>query len=287
MTKRAVCVGINNYSARGYNTLNASLKDAAGWAKVLVDAFGYDASNITSLTDGAATRQAVLSAVTTMLNQSAAGDVACFYFSGHGSRSQSADASTWYEGICCADVNGDITNQTFDSLAGALSPSTVNFTLVLDSCHSGGVFDANVANAKTPTMSSDQIQAFINSCTSIVPHVLTTDVSKFANNVQITKGDSGSPDMTSDDALNFSDSATATLFAACGYKETALDGTTNSAFTQAMLDTINQCPFTIGHNDFLTQVRSAVKTYSSQTPQLRGRPVRLQENFLAGWNYSI
>jgi hypothetical protein len=44
----------------------------------------------------------------------------------------------------------------------------------------------------------------------------------------------------------------------------------------------------ISHPDLLTQVCQTITKYTSkQIPQLRGRPVRLQESFLEGWNYSI
>jgi len=52
---------------------------------------------------------------------------------------------------------------------------------------------------------------------------------------------------------------------------------------------VNSCNFEISHNDFLSQVQQKVTGFAggAQTPQLRGRPVRLEENFLVGWNYSI
>jgi hypothetical protein len=287
MTKRAVCAGINDYSARNYNNLGSARQDAEAWSSTLVNAFGFDQSNVVLLTDGRATRNAVMSATTTMLNQCQAGDVACLFFAGHGGRSQSSNASTWFEYICCYDSGGDIDNSTFDSLAASLSPSTVNFTLVLDSCHSGGVFDANPAG-RTPVWTSDQIQTFINSCSSIIPHVLLTQLSEMAGNVQVIKNADGTVDLTTNESLNYSDKATATLFAACGYKELAGDGTSHGCFTQALLDIINSSGFTITHPDFLAKAREAIKKYSTtQTPQLRGRPVRLEENFLAEWNYSV
>jgi hypothetical protein len=49
-----------------------------------------------------------------------------------------------------------------------------------------------------------------------------------------------------------------------------------------------QCNYHAAHADLLDKVRDAIKSYNnSQIPQLRGRPVRLQENFLQGVTYSI
>lgn len=64
-------------------------------------------------------------------------------------------------------------------------------------------------------------------------------------------------------------------------------------FTKAVLDTVNQSNFQISHPNLLAALRQKVSGFVStygtgpQTPQLRGRPVRLSENFLMGWNYSI
>src|SRR5215472_14893005 len=68
MTKRAVCVGINDYSARSdCVTLPDARPDGEAWAQLLVDGFVFDADKVTLITDKNASRQAVLSALSTML----------------------------------------------------------------------------------------------------------------------------------------------------------------------------------------------------------------------------
>ena len=289
MTKRAVCVGINDYSARSdCVTLPDARPDGEAWAQLLVDAFTFDADKVTLITDKNASRQAVLSALSTMLRQSAAGDVACFFFAGHGGRNRLADG-TYFETICCADASGDISDREIDEFAGALSPDFVNFTLVLDSCHSGGVFDPpGDAIIRGQAWSADQAAAFAQSCRLIVPHVCLSDPSALQDNVSVTRNQDGSLQMTVDENLNFSDSAKATLLAACRYDQNSSGTGSHGCFTQALIDTINQCGMQISHPDLLTQVRQSITKYTSkQIPQLRGRPVRLQESFLEGWNYSI
>jgi len=289
MTKRAVCVGINDYSARNdCVTLPDARPDGEAWAQLLVDAFTFDADKVTLITDKNASRQAVLSALSTMLRQSAAGDVACFFFAGHGGRNRLADG-TYFETICCADAGGDISDREIDEFAGALSPDFVNFTLVLDSCHSGGVFDPpGDAIIRGQAWSADQAAAFAQSCRLIVPHVCLSDPSALQDNVSVTRDQDGSLQMSVDENLNFSDSAKATLLAACRYDQNSSGTGSHGCFTQALIDTINQCGMQISHPDLLTQVRQSITKYTSkQIPQLRGRPVRLQESFLEGWNYSI
>ncbi len=290
MVKRAVCVGINDYSGRtDCQTLPDARPDGEAWAQTLPDAFGFDAANVTLLTDGSATRSAVLGALTAMLNQSDAGDVACFFFAGHGGRGVAADGTTYYESICCADAGGDITDVEINQLANALQPSYVNFTLVLDSCHSGGVFDAPPAATRTQLWTADQASTFVQCCQGIVPHVLLTDISTMVNNISnIVQNADGTLRMDINEGLNFSDAAKATLFAACRYDQNSGGTGTHGCFTQALLDTVNSSNFQVNHNDLLSRVRQAIGPYSStQIPQLRGRPVRLEENFLDGWNYSI
>jgi Caspase domain len=118
MTKRAVCGVINDYSARSdCVTLPDARPDGEAWAQLLVDAFAFDADKVTLITDKNASRQAVLSALQTMLLQSGAGDVACFFFAGHGGRSRLADG-TYFETICCADAGGDISDREIDEFDG-------------------------------------------------------------------------------------------------------------------------------------------------------------------------
>jgi hypothetical protein len=75
-------------------------------------------------------------------------------------------------------AGGDITDREIDEFAGALSPDFVNFTLVLDSCHSGGVFDPpGETTIRTQAWSADQATAFAQSCRLIVPHVCLADPS--------------------------------------------------------------------------------------------------------------
>jgi hypothetical protein len=289
MTKRAICVGINDYSARNdCATLPDARPDGEAWAQLLPDAFGFETQNITLITDQQASRQRVLSALTTMLRQSGPGDVASLFFAGHGCRTRLADG-TYYETICCADPGGDISDREVGALAAALSPSFVNFTLVLDSCHSGGLFDPpGDTVVRAQTWSAEAAAAFEQSCRMIVPHICITDASAMQDNVSVTRNDDGSLHMTVSEDLNFSDSAKATLLAACRYDQNSSGTGTHGCFTQALLDTINQSGMKISHPDLLTQVRQAITKYtSSQLPQSRGRPIRLEESFLEGWNYSV
>ncbi len=290
MVKRALCVGINDYSLRPrFNSLPDARQDGEAWAALLPDAFGFDAANITLLTDQNATRQRVMDALTTMLNQSDAGDVVCYFHAGHGGRSSDGSGG-YYETICCADDGGDIRDSEIDALAAALRPSYVNFTIVLDSCHSGGVFDPPDPSLpmRSVAWSDEEKAAIAASCTGIYPHICLTDSSVLQSNVSVSSDENGALRMTIDENLNFSDGAKATLLAACRYDQLSAGNGSHGKFTQALMDVINASSFQATHPELLDKVRQAIAlTTSTQTPQLRGRPVRLDENFLDGWNYSI
>ena len=97
---------------------------------------------------------------------------------------------------------------------------------------------------------------------------------------------SGLCTMTVDKSKDTVDQAKATLFSACDYSEESAESSSigHGYFTKAIIDTVNACNFEMSHPDFLAAVATKI---ADQTPQLRGRPVRMQENFLTGWNYSI
>lgn len=301
MTKRALVTGVNDYSNwnGGVNvngvTLSAPnlsycIADAEAFAQLLTDGFSF--SEVQLLKDSQATSSAILDGIKSMLASSVAGDVACFYFSGHGGRIAETPASPstrYYESIIPYDTTM-VSSMDVASIASSLEPSVVNLTLVLDSCHSGGLFLS--PDSRGATWDSAAAQAFEAACTAIVPWIGLLEFAALDGNVSGLKLDeSGLCKMTINTSLDTPENAKATLFSACDYQELSREGASvgHGFFTQAIIDVVNTCNFSVAHTEFLDQVRQKVSGYvaSGQTPQLRGRPVRLEENFLAGWNYSI
>jgi hypothetical protein len=142
------------------------------------------------------------------------------------------------------------------------------------------------------TWSKEDAQAFQVACESIVPLICLLDPSLCDGNVSgLTLQDSGVCTMLADASKDNLDAAKATLLSACDYGELSSESSSigHGYFTQAILDVVNACSFKISHPDLLTEVRQKLTGYSAsgQTPQLRGRPIRLEEDFLAGWNYSV
>ncbi|GJN14823.1 hypothetical protein PR202_gb01688 [Eleusine coracana subsp. coracana] len=146
--KRAVLVGIN------YTGTKAELKgchnDVARMRRCLVDRFGFDESGIRVLidADGTAPRAMPTGAnirreLARLVGDARPGDMLFFHYSGHGTRlpaETGQDDDTGYdECIVPCDMNL-ITDQDFTELVRKV-PSGCLFTIVSDSCHSGGLLD--------------------------------------------------------------------------------------------------------------------------------------------------
>lgn len=151
--KLALLVGINAYPKNAlFPPLNGCVTDVELQYHLLVHRFGFKPSNIIKLTDQQATRDAILTAFEEhIIKQAKPGDVAVFHFSGHGSRVIDPD-NDFPDGLNGTLVPidsplppgfpreggpvDDITGHTLFLLGKAVP--TENFTMVLDSCHSGG-----------------------------------------------------------------------------------------------------------------------------------------------------
>ena len=301
MAKRALVAGINDYSnwnngvTVGGLTLSAPNlsfcnADADSFAQLLKDGFSFD--DVTLLKDSQATSSAILSGIKKMLAASSVGDVMCFYYSGHGGRipETPGNSSTRYHETIIPYDTTMISSMDVASIADSLEPSTVNFTLVLDSCHSGGMFLS--PDARGYTCDQAAAAAFQAACSAIVPWICLLEAAVLDGNVSdLVLQNSGLCSMSVDTSKDTLDNAKATLLSACDYAELSRESSSvgHGYFTQAIMDVVNSCNFEISHNDFLSQVQQKVTGFAggAQTPQLRGRPVRLEENFLVGWNYSI
>ncbi|XP_066366903.1 metacaspase-5-like [Miscanthus floridulus] len=143
--KRAVLVGIN------YPGTKAELKgchnDVARMRRCLVDRFGFDESGIRVLIDDGSAPQPtganIRRELARLVGDARPGDLLFFHYSGHGTRlpaETGQDDDTGYdECIVPCDMNL-ITDQDFTELVQKV-PSGCLFTIVSDSCHSGGLLD--------------------------------------------------------------------------------------------------------------------------------------------------
>jgi hypothetical protein len=140
MTKRAVCVGINDYPFEDKD-LDGCVNDAKAWRELLVEQFDFPASDVALLTDQEATRQAMYDGLKGLIEGASDGDVLVFTNSSHGSYipDTSGDEESYDEVLCPYDSNESLL--TDDDVRGLLDalPAGVSMTVITDSCYSGSV----------------------------------------------------------------------------------------------------------------------------------------------------
>eukprot|EP01018_Ginkgo_biloba_P039150 Gb_08841 [translate_table: standard] len=146
--KYAVLVGCNYPNTE--NELQGCVNDASGMHTTLIHRFGFARENINLLVDTDAahpqpTAQNIRQALVKMIEQAKPGDVLFFHYSGHGAlipkeNNGIANNEDGYEEcIVPCDINL-ITDEDFRSIVNKV-PLGATFTMVSDSCHSGGLID--------------------------------------------------------------------------------------------------------------------------------------------------
>jgi hypothetical protein len=155
MSKKALCVGINDYPYDG-SDLNGCVNDAQAWADLLTSHYDFKQSDVKLLIDAQATKAAILEGLQALLAGAKAGDVLVFTNSSHGTyvADTSGDEPKYDEALCpydCADnlLVDDELRELFKNL-----PEGVHLTVISDSCFSGTVTRAAISEVipglKTP-----------------------------------------------------------------------------------------------------------------------------------------
>jgi metacaspase-1 len=133
-TKKALCVGINDYPGSG-NDLRGCVNDANAWAELLKNHFNFPSANVKMLLDGQATKQNILNGLQDLIAGAESGDVLVFTNSSHGTYLADSNGDEFYdEAVCAVDVNipDDELRRVFNQV-----PTGVKLTVILDNCHSG------------------------------------------------------------------------------------------------------------------------------------------------------
>ena len=140
MAKRALLVGINRYKIPGAD-LRGCLNDVKNMKSVLTRYYGFADKDIRSLTNFQATKKAMQSEITKLIGKARAGDVLLLHYSRHGANvpDRNGDEADGRDEILCpTDLDwmdpllDDWLRAEFDRL-----PAGVNFTVIMDCCHSG------------------------------------------------------------------------------------------------------------------------------------------------------
>jgi len=154
MTKKALCVGINDYPIDGAD-LKGCVNDAHAWASLLADHFDFATGDVEVVLDDAATKANVLAGLKRLLAGADRGDVLVFTNSSHGSQipDVSGDEPTYDEVLCPYDVrDATIADDELRELFEGLGHG-VRLSVISDSCHSGTVTRAALVDS-IPGLSS-------------------------------------------------------------------------------------------------------------------------------------
>jgi len=141
----ALLVGVNHYKSKRISNLNGCENDVDLWVDYLKGQF-QDDIQITSLKSQEATRENIVEGFQSHLNQAKDGELAFFYFSGHGCREPSPQ-EFWkfqtdreHENIVCYDsLEGaeDIADKELQFLIWNIAQQGAEVVIIFDSCHSG------------------------------------------------------------------------------------------------------------------------------------------------------
>ncbi|WP_265942873.1 caspase family protein [Dechloromonas sp. A34] len=139
MSKKALCIGINNYPGT-HMDLQGCVNDAQDWATALA-ARGYAT---TSLLDSQATKAAMVAAMSDVIGAAVKGDTVVITFSGHGTYQPDTDgdeADGLDEALCPYDIQLQHAALTDDEIHDIFlsRKAGVRLLLISDSCHSGTV----------------------------------------------------------------------------------------------------------------------------------------------------
>jgi hypothetical protein len=155
MSKKALCVGINDYPGDG-SDLNGCVNDAKAWASLLVDHYDFPKANVKLLLDSQATKAKVVAGIKSLLAKVKSGDVLVFTNSSHGTyvADTGGDEPSYDEALCPYDCDENlIVDDDLREIFAGL-PTGVSLTVISDSCHSGTVTRAalteNLPGIRTP-----------------------------------------------------------------------------------------------------------------------------------------
>lgn len=141
MSKKALCVGINDYPYDG-SDLNGCVNDATAWADLLTAHYDFPSTDVKLLLDAQATKANVIEGLKTLLVGAKSGDVLVYTNSSHGTyvADTSGDEPKYDEAICPYDCSDNlIVDDELRELFASSLPKGVGLTIISDSCFSGTV----------------------------------------------------------------------------------------------------------------------------------------------------
>ena len=155
--KHALIIGINNYkpanaiistskAARNWRNLDGCVNDANAIKDMVMSKYAFAASDIKTLINEEANREAIITQLKNLVQTAQKGDVVFIFYAGHGSQvknSLSAEldkkdetivpVDAWKEGVA------DIRDKELSAFFNQLLDKGVLLTVIFDSCNSGSI----------------------------------------------------------------------------------------------------------------------------------------------------
>jgi uncharacterized caspase-like protein len=269
MAKRALCVGINQFSHLPMASwLNGCVNDATDMAAMLRKR-GFAPRAITVLTDAQATKANVMGALTKLVETAKEGDHIVFSFSSHGTQVPDTDGDAGRpepdgadEAFACHDIaqKGDqwdtdtvIVDDELRVLFGKL-PKGVLMEAFLDTCHSGdGLRAEDLLSGRRPRFVPPPTLKGLRAIQATATKSSTTELVK-----AIPAG--GRP----------------VLYAGCRSDQTSadatFDGRSSGAFTYFLLQALAANPDATRAEIHKALTKSLTAASFSQRPTLEGPP---------------
>jgi hypothetical protein len=256
--KRALCVGIDQYRTA---PLAGCVADARAWAQALRE-LGFEEQRL--LLDQQANRSSILEALTTLVTNSAPGDIIVFQYAGHGTTLPDADGDEAGgdtpandEALCPIDfaegkfVIDDDVAEIFQRL-----PNGVNLSCFIDCCHSGTISRFAVGGPGEVTDASRRARYL----------VATPEMKQAHRQFRLQAGRSRATDRRGPETMG------EVVFSACLSSEVALESSGHGDFTTRALEVLRAGIDGLTNEQFQERVVRAFGAQPRQHPMLDCAP---------------
>ena len=269
-SRRALCVGIDQYSAK---PLSGCVADARLWARTL-RGLGFDAD---LLLNRDATYANISARLEELIVSSRAGDSIVWQYAGHGTQvpdvngdEQGGDSPGKDEAICPVDMH---TGRMFtdDEIAALIYrlPAGVSFTLLMDCCHSGTLNRFGVGEPDATASGADERSRFLPLTEELEQAYL-----EFARTARGTRGVSRSRTRAARQRTN------EVLFTACLSTELAWENNGQGEFTLRATRLLADRGASMTNDGFIRAVVAAFGANPRQNPTLTcAAPLRTRKLF--------
>jgi metacaspase-1 len=278
MAKKAVLVGVNRYRVPGAD-LRGCVPDVKNMSRLIQDQYGFEAGDITMLTDFDATKKAMEEAITKLVGDAKKGDVLLLHFSGHGSNvpdDNNEEDDNRDEILCPTDLDwydpfrDDWLRHVFDGLKAGVS-----LTMISDSCHSG-----TVTRAIEPP-DAEVIERYLPS---------PWDLATVESGRELTGGTRGTLHKAPAEKRTARDIVPVdipeVLISGCRADQTSADahisGGYAGALTYHLVEALEEAKTPLSYRELHDQTCDKLKRGRyEQVPQLEGSEARLEQPFLS------